>query len=161
MNELIKNKRERVYAWVGALVGGGICLLASCLQPIDGVPGYQLITKEDFSIVFGFGLFTLMGGFMGIMPGVWIGRRIEENRKEKDKQKHKERERKASAEIHGMYIETIMVKTEERLSSGHVVNEQEIAEESINQVAEELMQKYSLSREEMIEVIEHYAAKQS
>jgi hypothetical protein len=71
----IIRRYERIGIAIGAVVLGLIFLIISCLAPIDGVPGYQLITADDFSIVFGFAFAVLVGAGVGAIGGATLGRR--------------------------------------------------------------------------------------
>lgn len=76
----IVDRRQKVGAWIGALVLGIVFLVAACLQPIDGRPGYQLVTREDFSILFGFAFSFLVGALVGALLGSWLGIRAGKKR---------------------------------------------------------------------------------
>jgi tetratricopeptide (TPR) repeat protein len=67
---------QKAGAWIGPLLLAPTFLVIACLQPIDGVPGYQLITREDFSIIFGFAFSFLVGGLVGVLLGSWLGIRV-------------------------------------------------------------------------------------
>jgi len=71
---------QKVGAWIGALLLGPAFLVIACLQPIDGIPGYQLITREDFSIILGFAFSFLVGALVGAMLGIWLGIRVGKKR---------------------------------------------------------------------------------
>lgn len=156
MDDFIESDTEKVFAVIGAIIGGAIALLASCLQPIEGVPGYQLITQEDFSIVFGFALAAIVGGLIGIFPGVLMGRWIEDTIAEKKQSKRPTIREQAFAEFQDLFLETLYQKSEERISSGQVVSDEEISHETINQVVPIIAQKYGLSRDEMDEIALRY-----
>lgn len=71
---------QKVGAWIGALLLAPAFLVIACLQPIDGVPGYELITREDFSIIFGFAFSFLVGALVGAIVGIWLGSRAGKKR---------------------------------------------------------------------------------
>jgi hypothetical protein len=158
MDSIIRNKREKVYAVAGALVGGGILLIASIFQPIDGIPGYQLIIKEDFSIIFGFAFATFIGGLVGVYPGILVGRWLEERGTDKKHRNRPEILEQAFIEFQDRYLETLFLKKEESISSGREVSDQEVADEAIEQVVPQLAQKYDLSRDEMDEIVARFVA---
>lgn len=76
----IVGRRQKVGAWIGALILGIVFLVAACLQPIDGRPGYQLVTRGDFSILFGFAFSFLVGALVGALLGGWLGIRAGKKR---------------------------------------------------------------------------------
>ncbi len=77
MNDIqIIRKYKKIGTGIGALLVGIVFLIAACLQPLDGVPGYQLITKEDFSIAFGFAFSFAVGAVLGGVAGSRIGDRL-------------------------------------------------------------------------------------
>lgn len=69
-------KGRIVGACAGAVLIGGLFVLGACLQPIDGEPGYRLITREDYSIVFGFLFAFIVAAGIGGGLGYWLGGRI-------------------------------------------------------------------------------------
>lgn len=76
----IVGRHQKVGAWIGALVLGIAFLVAAGLQPIDGAPGYQLVTREDFSILFAFAFSFLIGALLGALLGGWLGVRAGKKR---------------------------------------------------------------------------------
>lgn len=169
---------KRVFAWIGAITGAGIFVAASCLQPIDGVPGYKLITKEDPSILFGFMLAGLVGGVVGLLPGRWIGgligdrlaqRRAAAKRSLPDSQQWAiaQAEKNMASdrlddlveEFGSRFMENVFERTEEAMSTGGQPDEQRVAEESVNRATQEMMSKYGLSRAEMAQIVERFVAR--
>jgi hypothetical protein len=71
----IIRKYEKTGAWIGAVVLGLVCLIISFFAPIDGEPGYKLITAQDFSIIFGFAFAVMVGASVGAIGGATLGRR--------------------------------------------------------------------------------------
>ncbi len=71
----IIRKYEKTGAWIGAVMLGLVFLIISIFAPIDGEPGYKLITPEDFSILFGFAFAVMVGTSVGAMGGATLGRR--------------------------------------------------------------------------------------
>jgi hypothetical protein len=68
-------KYEKAGGWIGAIALGLVFFIISWFAPIDDVPGYKLITPEDFSILFGFAFAALVGGVVGYVGGAALGRR--------------------------------------------------------------------------------------
>jgi hypothetical protein len=75
-SEAIIGRYRKIFAWVGGILVGSVFLLISCIYPLDGVPGYQLITEEDFSIIFAFLFSFLVGAGVGALLGGWLGTRL-------------------------------------------------------------------------------------
>lgn len=71
----IIRKYEKTGAWIGAVVLGLVLLIISIFAPIDGEPGYKLITAKDFSIIFGFAFAVMVGASVGAIGGAALGRR--------------------------------------------------------------------------------------
>jgi hypothetical protein len=71
----IIRKYKKTETWIGAVVLGLVCLIISFFAPIDGEPGYKLITPQDFSIIFGFAFAVMVGASVGAIGGATLGRR--------------------------------------------------------------------------------------
>lgn len=77
MNEnIIIRYYQKRWGIVGAVIIGLIFLAIAMLQPIDGVPGYQLVRAEDWSIVWGFALSFAVGAVVGYGVGTVYGTRV-------------------------------------------------------------------------------------
>jgi predicted transcriptional regulator len=95
---------------------------------------------------------------VGIIPGVLIGRWLEDTIAEKRQSKRSSIREQAFEELQDLFLETLFQKSEERISSGQVVNDEEITNETIDQVVPVIAQKYGLSREEMDEIALRFVA---
>lgn len=71
-----EGRPARIGALIGAVLLGSLSFTAAWFQPIDGIPGYMLITREDWSIVFGFAFTFAVGAFVGAGIGYSLGRRL-------------------------------------------------------------------------------------
>jgi tetratricopeptide (TPR) repeat protein len=71
-----EGRPARIGALIGAVLLGSLSFIAAWFQPMDGVPGYMLITREDWSIVFGFAFAFAVGAFVGAGIGYSLGRRL-------------------------------------------------------------------------------------
>lgn len=74
-NHILRYYQKR-WGIIGAVVLGLIFLAIAMLQPIDGVPGYQLVRAEDWSIVWGFAFSFVVGAVVGYGLGTIYGSRV-------------------------------------------------------------------------------------
>jgi len=176
------SKYQRIGGWIGALVVGGVFLLVSCLQPLDGVPGYKLVTQEDPSILWGFALSFVVGAVVGSFPGILLGARY--GRKVAARQGPAARvptpqpaeipafktltpQMVASydsghieEEFGSLFTDLIFQRTEESISKGEPLNQEALAQYATNTAAAVMMAKYHLSMGEMVKIVERYMSRQ-
>jgi hypothetical protein len=71
-------------ALAGGILGGILMTVIAAFQPIDGKPGYQLISTKDYSFLLAIGFTFVAGamglGYVGAKVGVWLGKRAVRNR---------------------------------------------------------------------------------
>jgi hypothetical protein len=178
----VANRYQMMGAWIGALLVGSIFLVVSCLQPLDGVPGYKLITKEDFSIIFAFAFSFIvgaaLGGGLGGLLGSKIGSKVVKQNKhtavDSSQQLSSDLSFKAPVleqstlyspgdvkrEFGDLYTEAVFQRAEEYMSKGKPLDNVEIARYAVDRAAEVLMAKYNLDRSEMVKLIEQYFGEQ-
>jgi hypothetical protein len=176
------NRYQMMGAWIGALLVGSLFLVVSCLQPLDGVPGYKLITKEDFSIIFAFAFSfivgAVLGGGLGGLLGSKIGSKVVKQNKytavDSSQQLSSDLSFKAPVleqsalyspgdvkrEFGDLYTEAVFQRAEEYMSKGKPLDNIEIARYAVDRAAEVLMAKYNLDRSEMVKLIEQYFGEQ-
>ena len=177
------NRYQMRGAWIAALLVGSLFLVVSCLQPLDGVPGYKLITKEDFSIIFAFAFSFIvgaaLGGFLGGLFGSSIiGRKMVKQNKyisvDSSQQLSSDLSFKAPVleqstlynpgdikrEFGDLYTEAVFQRAEEYMSKGKPLDNIEISRYAVDRAAEVLMAKYNLDRSEMVKLIEQYLGEQ-
>jgi hypothetical protein len=177
-----ENRYQMMGAWIGALLVGSLFLVVSCLQPLDGVPGYKLITKEDFSIIFAFAFSFIvgaaLGGILGGLFGSKIGGKMVKPNKyiavDSSQQLTSDLSFKAPVrekstlyspgdvkrEFGDLYTEAVFQRAEEYMSKGKPLDNVEIAGYAVDRAAEVLTAKYNLDRSEMVKLIEQYFGEQ-
>lgn len=167
---------QRIGAWIGALLVGGLFLLVSCLQPIDGVPGYRWVTKEDPSILWGFALSFVVGAVVGSVLGIMVGGRL--GRKAAEQQvrpvdapspqpaggpafktlapPYAAPPGSVEEEFVHLFSEQALRRAEEFMSKGAPLDHEAIAQYATNRAAEVLMARHHLDKDEMVRIIERY-----
>jgi len=148
-----------LFGLLGIVICGGIALIISMLQPIDGIPGYKLITQEDYSIIFGLGLAFLFAAVIGYFIGKAIGAEIGNGITERIEKMGAEKKRKGEIlrEIESIFTTVVLAFTEEYISQGKTVNEIEISTLAIEETSKRICAKYGSSREEVIDLVEKFA----
>lgn len=145
---------------------GGLFLLVSIFQPIDGLPGYKLVTREDYSILFGFAFAFIVGAVVGYFLGGLAGKRIGSSLVNQQTQSKPvnaggtgiSSSDKIIAEIDDCFTEKVFMKTEELLSANQPINNQRIAEYATEEVAKMLREKYHYDRDKIIQLLTQYTS---
>ena len=163
MTEEIVQRWRIIGGSIGAGIVGGLGFLVSWYQPIDGEPGYKLITPEDFSIIFGFLLAAGVFGFVGFVVGYFIGGSVGENiafRKKKEFEEAAEIEAyineqrfKLRAMFYGILTDRLFEKKEEALSTGRMTSDQELSWEAINETSAIVREEMGFTQEQLEDML--------
>jgi len=144
-----------VFRVLGILLLGGIALIIAMLQPIDGIPGYKLITQEDYSIIFGFALTFGFGGVVGYFVGGLFGESIGVRVSDAI---HKSRN-KINIDVESIYAEEVYKITETYINRRVPIEKEALTTTAIENTVNRLMTDYKLSKNESIILLEKMGQK--